>query len=165
VLNGGGPDDLRELTVELVFHMLELSNVRKTRDEIFQTLESGAALGKFEAMVAAQGGSTGWNFTQAGIQEPLPAPDDGIVTAVDAELIGKACLMLGAGRRQTGDTIDHAVGIAQMKQPGETVKKGEPLAVVYSNDRKKTDEVFPMLGNAFRLGEKFEPSPLICEII
>ena len=169
VLNGGGSDDLRELTVELTAHMLELSRVfpdlGKAKEKIFQTLEDGDALKKFEAMVAAQGGAAGWDFAEAKIQEPLPAPADGIVTAVDAELIGKACLMLGAGRRKTDDTIDHAVGIAQMKKPGETVKKGEPLAVIFSNDRKKLDDSFLMIGKSFELGSSFQPLSLITDII
>jgi thymidine phosphorylase len=165
VLNGGGPDDLRDLTVELTAHMLELSNVRKTKAEIFQCLENGSAMKKFEEMVAAQGGSTDWNFAEAAIQEPLPASADGIVTAVDAELIGKGCLVLGAGRQKTDDVIDHAVGIAQMKKPGEEVKKGEPLAMIFSNDRKKLDEAFPMFGKAFELGDSAQPVKLIAEII
>jgi pyrimidine-nucleoside phosphorylase len=165
VLRGGGPDDLRELTVELTAHMLDLSNVRKSKTEIFQTLESGAALKKFEAMVAAQGGSTDWKLAEAAIQEPVLASADGVVTAVDAELIGRACLMLGAGRQKTDDTIDHAVGIAQMKKPGEAVKKGDPLAVVFSNDWKKAEEVFPMVGNAFQLGVEHKSVPLVAEVI
>ncbi|MBL7016295.1 MAG: thymidine phosphorylase [Kiritimatiellales bacterium] len=169
VLNGGGPDDLRELTVELTAHMLELSGVfptlGKAKEKIFQCLENGSALKKFEEMVAAQGGSTDWKFAEAAIQEPLPAPADGVVTAVDAELIGKACLLLGAGRQKADDIIDHAVGIAQMKKPGETVKQGEPLAVIFSNDRKKLDETFPMFGNAFKMAETYEPLPLITEVI
>jgi len=187
VLRGGGPDDLKELTVELTAHMLELSNVRKTRAEIFQCLENGEALKKFEAMVAAQGGSTNWIFDEAAIQKPLPAPADGIVSAVDADLIGRGCLILGAGRQKTDDTIDHAVGIAQMKKPGETVKKGEPLAMIFSNDREKTEEALPMFatafhcvaaptltgrplslrsgGKSFEFGDRFEPSLLIYEVI
>jgi len=165
VLRGGGPDDLRELTVELTAHMIELSNVRKSQGEIFQCLENGAAMKKFEAMVSAQGGSTDWNFADASIQEPLLAPADGMVTAVDAELIGKGCLMLGAGRQKTDDTIDHAVGIAQMKKQGEAVKQGEPLAVIFSNDRKKLDETLPMFGKAFELGDAWQPSKLIVEVI
>lgn len=165
VLRGGGPDDLKELTVELVFQMLDLSNVRKTKAEIFQCLENGTALKKFEEMVAAQGGSTDWKFAEAAIQEPLPAPADGVVTAVDAELIGRGCLLLGAGRQKTDDVIDHSVGIARMKKPGESVKKGEPLAVIFSNDRKKLEESFPMFGKAFVLGGIEQPSKLIEEII
>jgi pyrimidine-nucleoside phosphorylase len=165
VLKGGGPDDLRSLTVELTAHMLERSNVRKSKAQIFQCLENGTALKKFEAMVSAQGGSTDWIFAEAEIQEPLLAPADRLVTAVDAGLIGKACLMLGAGRQKTDDTIDHAVGIAQMKKPGEAVKKGEPLAVIFSNDQKKLDESFPMIGSAFELGVEYEPVSLITEVI
>jgi thymidine phosphorylase len=116
-------------------------------------------------MVAAQGGSTDWEFAAAEIQEPVPAPCDGVVTALDAELIGKACLMLGAGRQKTDDTIDHAVGIAQMKKPGEAVQTGEPLAVIFSNDRKKTVEVFPMVGTAFTLGSAAGTEPLITQVI
>ena len=179
VLNGGGPADLRELTVELTAHMLELSRLRQgdggqapvfptlgtARETCFQCLENGAAMQKFEAMVAAQGGSTEWKFTEAQIQEPVPAPADGIVTAVDAERIGKACLMLGAGRQKTDDTIDSAVGIGQMKKRGEAVKKGEPLAVIFSNDWKKAEAVFPTIGNAFALGDSTGPHELVCEVI
>ncbi|MDD3276378.1 MAG: thymidine phosphorylase, partial [Kiritimatiellales bacterium] len=168
VLRGGGPDDLKKLSVELTAHMLELSGVfpdlGKSREKVFQCLENGAALKKFEDMVAAQGGSTEWKFAEAAIQEPLIAPADGIVTAVDAELIGKGCLVLGAGRKKTDDTIDHAVGIAQMKKPGETVKKGEPLAVIFSNDRKKLDESFTMFGKAFTLGGEYKSVSLITEV-
>ncbi|QHI70855.1 thymidine phosphorylase [Tichowtungia aerotolerans] len=165
VLRGGGPDDLRELTVALTAHMLELSNVHKTNAEIFQCLENGTAMKKFEEMVAAQGGSTDWKFAAAKIQEPVLAPADGIVTTVDADLIGKACLVLGAGRQKTDDTIDHAVGIGQMKKPGEEVKKGDSLAVIFSNDRNCFDESLPMVGNAFELGDHFEPQPLVCEVV
>ena len=169
VLNGGGPDDLRELTVELTAHMLELSGVfptiGKAKDKILDCLENGEALKKFEAMVAAQGGSTDWTFAEASIQEPLLALADGIVTAVDAEWIGKGCLMLGAARWKTDDTIDHAVGISQMKKPGESVKKGEPLAVIFSNDQKKLDEAFPLFGKSFEIGDSVVPSPLVCEVI
>lgn len=169
ILNGGGPDDLKALTVDLTAHMLERSGVfpdlGKARENILQCLENGTALKKFEAMVTAQGGSTEWDFAEAEIQEPLPAPADGVVSAVNAELIGKGCLVLGAGRQKTDDTIDHAVGIAQMKKPGEAVRKGDPLAVIFSNDRKKMDESFPMFGKAFRIGSSFEPRPLISEQI
>ena len=179
VLNGGGPDDLRNLTVELNAHMLELSRLRqgyggqapvfptlgKARETCFQCLENGAAMKKFEEMVAAQGGSTDWKFAEAEVQEPVLAPADGIVTAVDAEAIGKACLLLGAGRQKTDDTIDHAVGIGQMKQISEPVRKGEPLAVVFSNDWKKAEAVVPNLGNAFSLGDFAGPRERICEVI
>jgi pyrimidine-nucleoside phosphorylase len=165
VLYGNGPNDLRSLTVELTAHMLKCSNVRKTKAEIFQCLENGSAMKKFEKMVSAQGGSTDWEFAEADIQEPLLAPADGIVTAVDAELIGKGVLMLGAGRQKTADSVDHAVGIDQMKKPGEAVKKGDPLAVIFSNDRKKLNESFPMFGRAFEIGASFESVPLIEETI
>ena len=165
VLNGGGPDDLRELTVDLVFHMLEISNVRKTKAEICEALETGSALRKFEEMVAAQGGATEWKFAEAAIQEPLLAPADGIIIAVDAELIGKACLVLGAGRQTTDDSIDHAAGIAQMKKPGEVVKKGDLLADMHSNNRRKHAEALLLFETAFELGDSCQPHTLVTEVI
>lgn len=169
VLRGGGPDDLRELTVELTSHMLDLSQCLENSVRPyaigFQCLENGAAMKKFEAMVAAQGGSTDWKFAEAEIQEPLLAPANGVITAVDAEAIGKGVLMLGAGRQKTDDAIDHAVGVSEMKKPGEAVKKGEPLCVIHSNDRNKFDEAFPMFGNAFAMGASYECSPVVLEVI
>jgi pyrimidine-nucleoside phosphorylase/thymidine phosphorylase len=169
VLRGGGPADLKNLTVELTAHMLELSGVcptlGKAKEKCFQCLENGSALEKFNDMVAAQGGSTDWTFVDASIQEPLLAPADGVVTAVDADLIGRGCLVLGAGRQRTDDGIDPAVGIAQMKKPGESVKQGDRLALVFSNDRKKLDESFPMFGSAFALNGAYQQVPLITEVI
>lgn len=169
VLRGGGPNDLKELSVELTAHMLQLSgkfpDLGMGREKCFQMLENKAALEKFEAMVAAQRGSTDWKFADAAIQEPLPASADGIISAVDAERIGKACLLLGAGRQNAGDRVDHAVGIAQMKKPGEPVRKGEPLAVVFSNNWKKLEESLPMFGNAFKFGSEYKPCSLVYEVV
>lgn len=169
VLRGGGPNDLNELSVELTAHMLQLSgkfpDPGTAREKCFQTLENKAALEKFEAMVSAHGGATDWKFAEAAIQEAVPSPADGIVSAVDAELIGKACLLLGAGRQNACDLVDHAVGIAQMKKPGEPIRKGEPLAVVFSNDWKKTEESLPMVGTAFRIGGDYKPGSLVYEVV
>jgi len=64
-----------------------------------------------------------------------------------------------------GESITSANIAKWYKNDGDSVKKGEPLAVIFSNDRKKLDESLPMFGKSFSLGDAFEPSPLICEVI
>lgn len=165
VLNGGGPEDLRQLTVDLTAHMLDLSGIGKTNKDIYTCLQNGTARLKFDAMVTAQGGKNPGQLPRADHCEPLAARADGIITAVHAESIGKGCLLLGAGRQKTDDTIDHAVGINRIKKPGEFVKKGEPLAVIYSNDAGKKAAALPWFEKSFEMSDAFEPSSAAYEII
>lgn len=143
VLSGGGPADTRELTVVLGGEMLLLAGVARTADEgqarIAHALDDGSALAVFRRVVAAQGGDPtvcdrpGEVLPRARHQWPVRAPRDGAIAAIDAEDVGMAALVLGAGRRTKDDVIDPAAGVVLACGLGDRVTAGQPLATLHAN--------------------------------
>jgi pyrimidine-nucleoside phosphorylase len=141
-LQGGGPADIRELTLALAAEMLVLAGIDAAPDaaraRATRALDDGSALEKFRAVIAAQGGDPAVLddpdriLAAAPHTAPVPAPGDGFVTAIDAYAIGEAIVALGGGRRAAADAVDPAVGIVLAKKVGDPVAAGEPLAVVHA---------------------------------
>ena len=143
VLRGGGPDDLVFISLTLAAHMSVLAKVFRTYEEAFERLEemlkSGRALEKFRQFVEAQGGNPGVAdnpdlLPQARYHTEVKAEHDGYVGAIDAEKVGLAAMMLGAGRKKKEDRIDHAAGVTMKKKIGQRINAGETIAVLHSND-------------------------------
>ncbi|MBU1695131.1 MAG: thymidine phosphorylase [Verrucomicrobia bacterium] len=174
-LQGEGPADLVEVTLALSARMLLL--VKKARDEkearamLQKHLDSGKAYEVFQEMVRLQGGDPAsleklHNVHTASLQEPLPALESGTVAAVDAERVGKACVVLGAGRVKTDDKVDFAVGVSNLVQVSENVTKGQPLVVVHANDENRLEEARKLLDGAFTIRrEPVKTPPLVYETI
>jgi pyrimidine-nucleoside phosphorylase len=175
VLGGGGPEDVRRLTLSLAAEMLVLGGKASTVLEAARLLEplldSGAALEKFRDMVRAQGGDV--SAIDRPDRMPAPAhtaavrsPVDGWVAGVDARGIGLASVALGAGRIRKEDAVDPLAGIRLLKKISDPVKKGDVLAVAQAGRKDAVDRVLPSLSAAFRFGGKpAAPMPLIdCRI-
>jgi thymidine phosphorylase len=172
-LQGRGPVDLLEVTLALGERMLLLAGVAHTTTEagalLARQLESGAAWQKFLDMVRLQGGDVASlehpdRLPRARLQEPLPAPASGFVNRADAERIGRACAVLGAGRAQVADAVDHAVGVAGLAKLGAAVERGQPLAVLHANDERKLAAARVLLSAAFDIAPTpVTPLPLIRE--
>lgn len=167
-LRGNGPGDLMEITIALAVEMLILSGLAKDRDSAVAALEekidSGSALETFREMVRLHGGSADAVddpalLPAAGYRDEYPSPSSGYVTGVNAEMIGKACIVLGAGRRKTSDSIDPAVGVSGIVKTGEPLKKGEPLLTIHSNDRGKMQEAQTLLDKAFIISTECPANP------
>ncbi|HYF82867.1 MAG TPA: pyrimidine-nucleoside phosphorylase [Clostridia bacterium] len=170
-LKGNGPEDLLELCIELGAVMLLLGkkaeSLEVAKKILLENIKSGAALKKLEEMVAAQHG----NPEQIRKPELLPkavhiievkSTTDGYVQSIDAEGIGIAALILGAGRETKESEIDHAVGIVLGKKVGEHVAVGETIANIHVNDLSKVKECTIKLLEAYSFTEKKpEPRPLI----
>ncbi|MDF7798930.1 thymidine phosphorylase [Pontiellaceae bacterium B1224] len=164
ILNGKGPADSQGLTLTLAEHMLTLADIQITAHG--SRLTNGSALAKFEQMVTCHGGDLTAGLPKAGKQIPLPAPKTGFISKCDAEAIGRASLLLGAGRAKTTDSIDPAVGISNLRKIGERVEAGEPLCIIHSNGHEDESQLFQTLETAFQISENpVEPPPLIMEII
>jgi pyrimidine-nucleoside phosphorylase len=174
-LRGRGPADTMAVTFALGEQMLLLAKVAKTKAAARQRLEavvtSGAALEKFRAMIAAQGGDARViddpsRLPRAKFQVPLPAPRAGFVRDVDAMGVALAALRLGAGRARAEDKIDPAVGASGLVKIGERVEKSVPLCVIHANDEKALAEAKAMLTRAIVIGSaKRTPPKLVDEII
>ena len=174
-LHNEGPDDLRRLSVELGARMIFLGKVTKTLDEARQLAEQkladGSAYRKFREVVEAQGGNPQAlekfellpNAT--GMRE-ITTSRAGFVSAIDAEDIGRASTMMGAGRDTKEDAIDHAVGVILEVKAGEKVDSGAVLCRLYYTNESTLDEAAGMVEDAFRISaQKPDERELILEVV
>jgi len=174
-LKGNGPKDLTDLVVTLGSHMLVLAKRTQTKEEgarlLNKLLKEGAGLKRFEEMIAAQGGDVKVikdfdKMKKSSSSEFVLSPKSGFVAALNALTIGKACVVLGAGRRTKDSEIDHAAGIELLKKTGEKVQEGEPLAKLYSDDISKLKKAEGMVTEAYTFSNhSVEPMPLILKEI
>jgi thymidine phosphorylase len=141
-LEGGGPEDLRELTLALGAELLVSTGIQSTTTaataQLAELLDTGHARNKFQEMVAAQGGDLNATRRVATASQVL-AIRDGYVRAVDAERLGEIVIRLGGGRRVMSDSIDHAVGLEMLVRIGDVVQRGQPLITVLADTEAATD--------------------------
>jgi pyrimidine-nucleoside phosphorylase/thymidine phosphorylase len=174
LLRGGGPADLREVTVELTAEMLVLgdaaSGIAEGRARVEAAIADGRGLAKLEEIVAAQGGDA------AAVRDPerLPraertydvaAPGAGFVEAMDVEALGLAAVALGAGRARVEDRVDPAVGLVIHRKLGDRVEAGEPLCTVHEGARsERRERMTARLAAAWRMGpERPAAQPIVLE--
>ena len=162
-LQGRGPDDLMTITLELSARMLLMAGRATHRDDAFEQLRthlaSGAAFERFREMVRLHGGDLAviddpTRLPTAELHEPVKADKPGIVTAADAEALGRACVVLGAGRTRTDAPVDPAVGLTKIAKTGQAVQTGDVLAVIHANDAARLDEARDMVKGAFAIGKE-----------
>lgn len=174
-LRGGGPKDLRELCLALGSRMLVLGGKAQHPEEARKILEdvlfSGKALAKLREFVQAQGGDPSpvddmSHFPEAPLTMEVPSPAKGWVSSIKADTVGRAALVLGAGREKKDSPIDLRVGIVLQQKVGASVEEGDSLATIYASDMKKADEAKKMVLSAFSVtSEKVDPHVLIKGIV
>lgn len=162
LLKGQGPEDLRQLCIELAAHLLVLGgqadHLETAREKLQTLLSSGAALAKFDELMVAQGGRLHYNqpdygLPQASIKEKVWAEKSGFITELDAMKVGHSAMLLGAGREKLGDIIDPAVGIELLKKCGDYAQAGEPLAIMHANCRGLLPPVRKLLLESFQFSD------------
>ncbi|MBQ7334877.1 MAG: thymidine phosphorylase [Clostridia bacterium] len=174
-LRGRGPEDLYELCVALATHMLALAgkgNMADCEARVREVIASGAALDTFARMVRAQGGDEAYiyrpeQFAVGKHQKVVFAPQEGYISAVDAEQYGLAALVLGAGRNRKEDCIDHCAGILLQAKTGDFVRAGEPIATLYTDTKPENlDAAERMLLDATAFSaEQPAARPLIFDVV
>lgn len=174
-LKGRGPHDFTELTKTLAAHMLVLGETCTTLEEAMAKVEevitSGAALAKLQEWVALQGGEAEAVMDyellpKAQFKQEVYLSEEGFIEAIDAEAIGRAALVLGAGRETKESTIDLGVGLKIHKKIGDTLNKGDSIATLYYNDENKLKSAETILREAYRLTSlPIEKPKLIYEVI
>jgi pyrimidine-nucleoside phosphorylase len=161
MLQGDGPADLRDLCLVLGAQMLVLAGIAPDQPTGRRVLEDrlarGAALGTFRDMVQAQEGDPAIadhpeRLPQASIRLPVPSEAQGTVLAVDAEALGTAAMVLGAGRERVDDHIDPAAGLVIARRLGDRVDRGAALAVIHTNEARRADEGIRRVRAAYRVG-------------
>lgn len=170
----GKKGDLRDVCLALggamASQFLEIS-AEKAYALAEETLDSGKALEKMREWIAAQGGDTRFIddpllLPQAKYRRDVICPVNGFVTAMNAEEIGMAGVMLGAGRRTKTDTIDHAAGIILHKKTGDAVCTGDVLCTLFTDKAETLDAAEQRFLDAVCVGDTAPTvRPLIVDII
>lgn len=175
VLKGGGPEDVKEVSVAIAGMMLSLGleNVSHSQGKRMakKALSSGQAFEKFKEMVQAQGGDIRYVehpefFERDAFEGEVLAAEDGFLSGMDTEKIGVAAGLLGAGRETKDSVIDMSAGIYLEKKIGDTVKKGEPIAICYAGTKEKLNRGMAMFESSIRYSKEAPRIPkLIVDII
>ena len=166
ILQGQGREDITEFICELARIMLDLANVEKSVSEIREHLTNGAALKKFEEMIAAQGGNLEdlYRPSQATYVAEVRAEQSGYITELPAMEFGLFAMRLGAGRAVKSDKLDYETGIVFEKKVGETVEIGEIVAKIYANEKISQELVTEFQKNV-RIGSESVAVSEIVEVI
>jgi pyrimidine-nucleoside phosphorylase len=175
VLRGEGPEDLRQLCLELAGSMLHLGGVAATVEEGKKQSEkligSGKALDKFRQMVELQGGDVRViddpkKLPRAGHTMMIRSSREGYVAALQCEQVGTACVILGGGRERKEDSVDPAVGIVLHKKVGDAVSAGEGLATIHYNAEARASRAAQLLEESYRIADSpAQKRPLIHRVI
>jgi pyrimidine-nucleoside phosphorylase len=173
LLKGRARSDLRQNVLELAERMVLAAGVAKDRADAGRccrrAIESGAALEKFRAIVERQGGDPRviddyGLMPDAAAEHLIKAETRGFVAELDAELIGRATVVLGAGRDTVEDEIDPGVGIMIDATVGDAVAAGDPILRVLYRQESRLTAALPLLIEAIRVADRPPPStPMIVD--
>jgi pyrimidine-nucleoside phosphorylase len=167
VLKGRGPRDLIDVSVELTARMLVLGRVAAdlptATERVQRAIDSGEGLERFRRIIEVQGGDPRIvddydRMPHVSDRHVVAADRGGYVTAVNAELVGRASVQLGAGRDRVEDPVDPAVGIMVVAKPGDPVRAGAPLLELYYRDRARLEAAMRLTGQAITIGDE-RPAP------
>lgn len=174
VLSGKGPEDLREVCVELAVAMVRLAlglSEGEARERVLSSLEGGEALRTLKVWIAAQGGDASYIdnpelFPKSRIIHKVYSTESGYVARIDAEAVGTASVTLGAGRAEKDEPIDHAAGITLYAKPGDKVEKGELLALLHTDRDEAVKVAESAVLKAITISDEApEKKPLIYKIV
>lgn len=154
VLRGGGPGDVRALSLELVSVMLELGGLDVTPTQLEALLDGGYALEVFERMVRAQGGDLAVALPEAPLVREVTAGVTGVVTDIDALSLGKASWRLGAGREKPGGPIDHSAGVRVLVSVGDRVSDGDLVLELHASSESAIERSAGFVAGAVQVDDQ-----------
>ncbi|MEO7133837.1 MAG: hypothetical protein ABI024_06410, partial [Vicinamibacterales bacterium] len=163
VLSGTGPADLSELIVRLASRMVWLGGKSDSEADaeraVRDSLASGAARDKFRQMITWQGGDPGvvddtGTLPQAKHVHHVKAARSGYLQSLDALLVGRTAVALGAGRDKKADLVDLSAGVLLHKKPGDQVADGETLIELRYNDESRLSAAVALATQAAVIGDQ-----------
>lgn len=175
MLKGNAPEDLKEVVYTIAELALkvkgEITELSEGIEKIDDVINSGLALSKLREFIIESGG----NGDLVDDYSILPiaknkmevfSNKEGYVSKIKAEEVGKAAMIIGAGRATKEDEVDHAVGLKILKKVGDKIEKDEKIAEIYYNDAKNVEDSKNMILDAYVLqNEKVLEPKAILEII
>jgi len=163
VLRGGGPSDVRELTLALARLMTKLVGINVNPAK---KLDDGSAYEVYRQMIRAQGGDADAVMPLAKVRDVIVAPEQGVVQSVDALAVGIAAWRLGAGRARKEDPVSATAGVVCLVREGDKVERGQPLFELHADDEVHLESGRVTIASALRLGsETRRPSKLLLDFV
>ena len=158
VLAGGGPPDVVDLTLALAREMLAAAG----HDDVdpADRLADGSAMDVWREMIRAQGGDPDAALPEARERHVVGAPADGVLLSLDAFAVGVAAWRLGAGRARQGDAVQAGAGVEWHAKPGDTVRAGEPLLTLHTDDPARFEQALAALDGGYAIATD-RPAPVI----
>lgn len=162
-MNGGGPEDVMEITHLLAGTMIYLgkkaSSVEEGIEMSKKSIEDGSAMKKWIDIVEEQGGDSSVvkspeTFKGAKFTAEVKSPKSGYITAMNAYEMGMASVELGAGRKAKEDDVDPAAGFMLHKKIGDSVKENETFAVLHTNKEEAVENAKNAMIGAITIGDK-----------
>lgn len=162
ILKNEQKDELYEVSVALAAHMLSLVNskdIYECEKMVRLAIENGSALENLKEAVDAQGGDISYiddtsKFIDASVCIEYKAEKSGYINKIDAQKIGRASVLLGAGREKKDDVIDFGAGIYLCKKTGDEVREGDTVARLYTNINEYADSALAVIKEAFDYSQK-----------
>ena len=149
VLEGGGPSDVVEITVELAREMLRLAG--KSDVDVAAALNDGRAMDVFTAMIEAQHGDLSVPLPVAKNSHQVLASASGVLSELDALAVGTASWRLGAGRARKEDPVQFGAGIELHAKRGDTVSAGQPLMTLHTDEPERFERALAALEGGFKI--------------
>jgi len=174
ILKSGTDSDLTQVCIALAANIIVLAfgtPYDEAEKKVLAVLRSGEAYNKFLEMVSAQGGDASLienteKFRKARCRKEILSPADGYISATDAEKIGSASVVLGAGRATKDDAIDYTAGIILHKKTGDKVQKGELIAELFTDEESRLVSAETMFMSGLTFSEKeTERAELIYRVV
>ena len=163
VLKGGGPGDVRELTIGLAEIMLDLVGIKA---DPAARLDDGTAFEVYRQMIMAQSGDPDAALPVATHKDVVLASRQGVVQTVDALSVGIAAWRLGAGRARKEDPVSAGAGVMCLVREGDIVETGQPLFEIFADDEDHLSRGRDTIQTAVAIGD--EPAanePILLEKI
>lgn len=174
-LKGKGPADLHNLCIALGTQILEAagkaSDAAQAKDMLESSLTNGTAYSKFKEFIKTQGGDISnidnpMKLVNASYIVPVISNSEGYVESIECEQIGRASMILGAGRKDKDSPVDLSAGIVLHKKTGDFVNKNEEIATIYFNKKEVKNDVINIILNSYKIvDKKCEKPELIKQII
>jgi thymidine phosphorylase len=165
---------LLAVTLALAAQLLQLGGLAPTLAAASAMAEAALASGRaaehFARMVAGLGGPADVLadacLPPAPVQIDLPAPRDGVLSAMDTRAIGLVVVALGGGRRRAGDAVDPRVGLSQIRPLGTLLRTGEPLLRVHAASAADAQHALQAALAALTLADAAPaPGPVVIETL
>ncbi len=158
-LKGDMEEDVKEIVKHISAIIMKMANMgddlEENKKKVIENIENGKAYKKFVELVQKQGGDVNYlsNIEKAKNIVEIKSQEEGYIQELNAEIIGKSAIALGAGRMKKEDPIDYTAGIVLQKKIRDKVNIGETLAYIHTN-KDNFEEVTKDILTAYKIGKE-----------